>query len=57
MVKNSHANAGDKRCGFDPWVRKEESMATLSSIFAWRTPWAAEPGGLQFIGSQRVGYS
>ena len=24
-------------------------MATLSSIFAWRTPWAEEPGGLQFI--------
>ena len=57
MVKNSPANAGDKRCGFDPWVRKipwRESMATLSSIFAWRTPWTEEPGGLQFIGSHRV---
>ena len=35
----------------------EESMATLSSIFSWRTPWTEEPGRLQFIGSQRVGYN
>ena len=30
----------------------EEGMATHSSIFAWRMPWAEEPGGLQSIGSQ-----
>ena len=35
----------------------EESMATLSSIFTWRTPWTEEPGRLQFTGSQRVGYN
>ena len=27
-------------------------MATLSSILAWRIPWAEEPGGLQSMGSQ-----
>ena len=32
----------------------EEGMATHSSILAWRIPWTEEPGGLQFIGSQRV---
>ena len=32
----------------------EEGMATHSSILAWRVPWTEEPGGLQFIGSQRV---
>ena len=32
----------------------EEGMATHSSIPAWRIPWTVEPGGLQFIGSQRV---
>ena len=32
----------------------QEEMATHSSIFAWRIPWAEEPGGLQFIGLQRV---
>ena len=25
----------------------EESMATHSSILAWRSPWTEEPGGLQ----------
>ena len=35
----------------------EESMATHSSIHAWRIPWTEEPGGLQSIGSQRVKYN
>ena len=29
----------------------EKSMATHSSILAWRTPWTKEPGGLQPTGS------
>ena len=33
----------------------EEGMATHSSILAWRIPWTEELGGLQSIGSQRVG--
>ena len=32
-------------------------MATHSSILAWRTPQREEPGGLQSMGSQRVGYN
>ena len=32
----------------------EEGMATHSNILIWRIPWTEEPGGLQFIGSQRV---
>ena len=32
----------------------EKSMATHSSICAWRIPWTVEPGGLQSMGSQRV---
>ena len=35
----------------------EEGMATHSSILAWRIPWTEEPGGLRFIGSQRVGHN
>ena len=31
-------------------------MVTHSSILAWRIPWTEEPGGLQFMGSQRVGH-
>ena len=34
----------------------EKEMATPSSILAWRIPWTEEPGGLQFMGSQRVGH-
>ena len=34
----------------------EKSMATHSSILAWRIPWTEEPGGLQSLGSQRVRY-
>ena len=34
----------------------EEVMATNSNILAWRIPWTEEPGGLQYMGSQRVGH-
>ena len=34
----------------------EKGMATHSSIHAWRIPWIEEPGGLQSMGSQRVGH-
>ena len=34
----------------------EKEMATHSSILAWEIPWTEEPGGLQPIGSQRVGH-
>ena len=35
----------------------EKEMATHSSILAWEIPWAEEPGRLQSMGSQRVGYN
>ena len=34
----------------------EGEMAMRSSILAWEIPWTEEPGGLQFMGSQRVGH-
>ena len=34
----------------------EKEMATHSSVLAWRIPWMEEPGGLQSMGSQRVGH-
>ena len=47
MVKNPPAI-------WETWVQSlgwedplEESMATHSSILAWRSPWTEEPGGLQ----------
>ena len=39
------------------WGRSpEKGMATHSSILAWGIPWTKEPGGLQFMGLQRVGH-
>ena len=58
VVKNPSANAGEvKRPRFDPWVEKIPGggYATHCSILAWRLPWTEEPGGLQSLGSQRVG--
>ena len=47
----------------ETWVRSlgqedplEKEMATHFSILAWRIPWMEEPGGLQSMGSQKVGH-
>ena len=34
----------------------EKEMATHSSVLAWRIPGTGEPGGLQSVGSHRVGH-
>ena len=34
----------------------DQEMATHSSILSWRIPWTEESGGLQSMGSQRVGH-
>ena len=34
----------------------EKEMATHSSVLAWRIPWTEKPGGLQSVGSHRVGH-
>ena len=34
----------------------EKEMAIHSSTIAWKIPWTEEPGGLQSMGSQRVGH-
>jgi len=39
------------------WVNLEKEMAPHSSILAWKIPWTEEPGGLQSMGSQRVGHN
>ena len=38
-----------------PWNNPFQ-MSTYSSILAWRILWTEEPGGLQSMGSQRVGH-
>ena len=56
MVKNLPAMQ-------ETWVRSlggedplEMGMATHSSMLAWRIPWIEEPGELQSMESQRVGW-
>ena len=56
MVKNLPATQ-------ESWIRSlgqedplEKGMAMHSSTLAWRIPWTEEPGGLQSVGSQRVGH-
>ena len=47
----------DRRWGVDPldWEDPlEKDMSTHSSILAWALPWTEEPGGLQFMGLQRI---
>ena len=52
--KESACNAGDSSLtpGLEDPLKKE--MATHASILAWRIPWTEKPGGLQFMGLQRV---
>ena len=60
VENNQCTSAGDIRdTGSIPgWGRSlEEGMAIYSSILAWRIPWTEEPGGLQSMGSQRVGHN
>ena len=38
------------------WYPSEKTMAPHSSTLAWKIPWAEEPGGLQSMGSLRVGH-
>ena len=56
-------------CGSSPWEPyqrglyslpvglMEKAMAPHSSTLAWKIPWTEEPGGLQSMGSQRVGHN
>ena len=48
----------------ETWVRSlgqedplEKEIATPSSILAWKILWMEDPGGLQSMGSQRVGHA
>ena len=54
--KESACNAGD--VGSIPgWGNPlEKEIATHSSSLAWEIPWTEEPGGLQSVGSLRLGH-
>ena len=56
-VKNQPAHAGDAVPSLGWEDPLEEEMATHSSILVWEIPWTEEPGGLQSMGSQKVGHN
>ena len=56
MVKNS-PTVQETRVRFLGWEDPlEKEVAIHSSVLAWEIPWTEEPGGLQPMGSQRVGH-
>ena len=54
--KETTSNAGD--VGLIPGLGRypEEGNGNPLRILAWKIPWTEEPGGLQSMGSQRVGH-
>ena len=60
VVKKLPASAGDRRdTDLIPGLGRSPggSIATHSSILAWRIPWIEKPDRVQSIGSQRVGHN
>ena len=53
--KESAWNAADSQ-SLDWEDPLEEEIATHSSILVWKIQWTEDPGGLQSMGSQRVGH-
>ena len=49
-------NPGEECICFCLVPRSEKAMAPHSSTLAWKVPWTEEPGGLQSMGSRRVGH-
>ena len=56
MVKNLPAMQETRVRSLGRRDHLEKGKATHSSILAWRIPWTEESGGLQSMGSQRVGH-
>ena len=54
--KESACSVGDRFWSLGQEDSLEQELAAHSSILVWRIPRAEEPGGLQSMGSQRVGH-
>ena len=57
MVKKIHLQCG--RPEFDPWVGTipwRRAWQTTPVFLPGESPWTEEPGGLQSMGSQRIGH-
>ena len=56
MVKNPAAKQETQVWSLNQEHPLEKEMATHSSILVWEIPWTEEPGGLQCMGSRRIGH-
>ena len=56
MVKSLHAMQETQVRSLGQEDPQEKEIATHCSVLTWKIPWMEEPGGLQSIGSQRVGH-
>ena len=59
VVKNTCQSCRHKRLEFNPWVGKiswRRAQQPTPVFLPGESQWTEEPGGLQFIGSQRVGH-
>ena len=57
MVKNPLAMEKSQETRFDPWVGKTPWRRKWQPVFLpGESPWTEESGGLQSMGSQRIGH-
>ena len=56
MVKDLPITQKTQAGSLDQEDSLEKGTAIHSRILAWRIPWTEEPGGLQSVGSHRVGH-
>ena len=57
VVKNLPAKQEETQVQFPGWEYPlEKETAPHSSTLAWKIPWTEEPGGLQSMRLQRIGY-
>ena len=57
MVKNLPATRETHAQSLSQEDPLEKEIVTHSSILAWEIPWMREHGGMQSMGSQRVGHN
>ena len=55
-VSVTNSNGKKSKISYVLHCASEKAMAPHSSTLAWKIPWTEEPGGLQSMGSLRVGY-
>ena len=56
MVKNRLPKQETQETWIQSLGQEDPLEKEMVSILAWEIPWTEEPGGLQCMGSQRLGY-